>query len=157
MFAVLTALTERVTQMDPFCRNLLEVLDITDIERKMRLYKNMFYCNTQGDRNSNYIRADSLRIELMAGGLDWEQQNYVMDKMNPNEWKEISFIDYLAYIPLFLSMHDKMCDNPLDMSAAKYQSPRVASAAVGQRDMNPLGYPLAKETAFTRRRKNSKL
>ena len=46
-----------------------------------------------------------------------------------------------------MSMHDGMCNNPLDMSATKYQPPRVASA---QRDMNPLGQPLRKDTRFHR-------
>ena len=63
-----------------------------DIQRKMELYKSMFYCNVRGDRDPNYIKADSLRIELIAGGLNWQQQDYVMDKMQPNEWREVSTI-----------------------------------------------------------------
>ena len=45
----------------------------------------------------------------------------------------------MCYIPLFLSMHDNICYNPLDMSNQKYvQPPRERPPSV-QRDMNPLG------------------
>ena len=56
---------------------------------------------------------------------------------------QISFLDYLAYIPLFLSMHDKMITNPFDMSNTKYQPDRQPTA-VYSRDLNPLGHPLSK-------------
>ena len=69
-----------------------------DIQRKMELYKSMFYCNVRGDRDPNYIKADSLRIELIAGGLNWQQQDYVMDKMQPNEWREVSTILPYRYL-----------------------------------------------------------
>ena len=62
---------------------------------------------------------------------------------------QINFLDYLAYIPLFLSMHDNMCVNPLDMRNTKYEN-RPAST---QRDMNPLGYPLSKVNLFDQTKK----
>lgn len=42
-------------------------------------------------------------------------------------------------------MHDGICDNPLDMSLNKYGANRRVNE---QRDMNPLGHPLKKQTAF---------
>lgn len=42
-------------------------------------------------------------------------------------------------------MHDGICDNPLDMSMNKYGPEHRVTE---QRDMNPLGYPLKKQTAF---------
>lgn len=56
----------------------------------MALYKSIFYCCGDGDTHPNHIRIDNLKIELMAGGLSWEQQDYVIDKMNPNEYREVS-------------------------------------------------------------------
>jgi len=55
----------------------------------MELYRNMFYCNVSSDRDPNYIQVDSLRIDLMAGGLNWKQQEYIMGKLNPTEWDEV--------------------------------------------------------------------
>lgn len=114
----------------------------------------MFYQNVQSDRDSNYITAESLLIELIAGGLSKDQQNFIMDRMLPNNFREISFLDYLAYIPLFLSMHDNMCDNPLDMGE-KYKPNRSVSP---QRDQNPLGHDLKKDSVFIKQnyKKNDK-
>lgn len=49
----------------------------------------MFECNVAGDRDPNYIKSESLMIELMAGGLSWKQQEYVIGQLEPNEWKEV--------------------------------------------------------------------
>ncbi|XP_038068901.1 trichohyalin-like [Patiria miniata] len=138
MFAVVAGVCERMCNMDSFGKYILDKTDLLDIARKMALYKSIFYCNVNSERSDNHITAESLRIELMAGGLNREQERYIMSKMNPNEYGEISFFDYIAYIPLFLSMHENIIDNPLDRQA-KYT--RLERGEV-QRDMNPLGLPL---------------
>ncbi|XP_050412886.2 trichohyalin [Patella vulgata] len=148
MFAVITALCERVTAMDSLSKHLMEICNLADIERKLNLYQAMFYHNIPSDRTTNFITSDSLKIELIAGGLNWQQQKYIMEKMEPNDWGEISFIDYMCYIPLFMSMHDNICDNPLDMSDTKYQMPPRKRPPSVQRDMNPLGQPLSQNSTF---------
>ncbi|CAL1528526.1 unnamed protein product [Lymnaea stagnalis] len=149
MFAVISALCERVTQMDPLSKHLLEICDLLDIERKMTLYKAMFYTNVKADRDPNFIKADSLKIELIAGGLNWKQQEFIMEKLQPNMYNEISFLDYICYIPLFLSMHDNIVDNPLDMNNNKYEHMlRKPSGLPRQRDHNPLGNPLKRDSNF---------
>ena len=60
----------------------------------MALYKAMFYTNVESDRDPNYIQADSLKIELMAGGLNWTQQEFIMDRMKPNRFREVKYIMY---------------------------------------------------------------
>ncbi|XP_033745323.1 LOW QUALITY PROTEIN: uncharacterized protein LOC117330881 [Pecten maximus] len=146
MFSVITALCERVTNMDSLSQHLLEICNMADIERKMELYKAMFYHNIPSYRNNNFITSESLKIEMIAGGLNWNQQDFVMEKMEPNKFGEISFLDYMCYIPLFLSLHDNICDNPLDMSNNKYQMPPRKRPPSVQRDMNPLGNPLKKSS-----------
>ena len=71
-------------------QRLLEICNLADIERKLDLYKAMFYHNTRSDRTSNFITSDSLKIELIAGGLNWKQQQFVLEKMEPNDWGEVS-------------------------------------------------------------------
>ena len=51
-------------------------------------------------------------------------------------------------------MHDNMCDNPLDMSNTRYMHKRPASV---QRDMNPLGYPMKKDTRFIQKNSHTAL
>ncbi|XP_072051146.1 uncharacterized protein [Amphiura filiformis] len=142
MFAVVAAVCERMCSMDPFGKYLVDQSDLMDIERKMTLYKAMFYCNINAsEHGANHVSAESIRIELLAGGLNREQERYVMSRMNVNENSEISFFDYMAYIPLFLSMHDNIVDNPLDMTE-KYH---ISADKNAPRDMNPLGLPLKPE------------
>jgi len=73
----------------PLTKYLLEISDLLDIQRKMDLYRSMFYCNTESDRDSNFIKAESLRIELIAGGLNWKQQDFIMDRLQPNSFLEV--------------------------------------------------------------------
>lgn len=154
MFSVVTALCERVTKMDLYSKDLLEIANMADIERKLELYRAIFYCNASSDRDPNYIKCESLMIELIAGGLSWQQQDYIMKQLQPNEYREVSFIDYLCYIPLFLSMHDGICFNPLDMGLNKYPPTRRVDE---QRDMNPLGHPLKRTSAFMMRQRAEEL
>ncbi|KAF6022964.1 hypothetical protein EB796_018720 [Bugula neritina] len=151
MFGVAAALSDRVTKMDTHCKDLLKISDLADIERKLDLYKEMFFCNNKGDHDPNYIKCEALMIELIAGGLSWQQQDYVMAQLKPNSWHEVCFLDYLVYIPLFLSMHDGICLNPFDMSLEKFNKPRHVKNGVATRDLNPLGFPLKKETAWQNR------
>nr|XP_034317865.1 zinc finger CCCH domain-containing protein 13 isoform X1 [Crassostrea gigas] len=152
MFAVITALCERVTNMDELSKHLLDICNLGDVERKLELYKAMFYHNIPSYRDTNYVTSDSLKIELIAGGLNWKQQEFVMEKLEPSRYGEISFLDYMCYIPLFLSMHDNICYNPLDMSNKKYQMPPRKRPPSAQRDMNPLGQRLKKTSDFLMKR-----
>ena len=52
----------------------------------------MFYHNTRSDKSTNFITTDSLKIELIAGGLNWKQQQYILEKMEPNNWGEVSLL-----------------------------------------------------------------
>ena len=76
-----------------YSKKLLEASNLIDIHRKMALYKAIFYCNACSDRDPNFIKAESLQIELIAGGLSWDQQQYVMEKMKPNAWREVRLGD----------------------------------------------------------------
>ena len=63
---------------------------------------------------------------------------------------QISFLDYLCYVPLFLSMHENIVDNPLDMRDDKYDRMlRKPSGGHRQRDMNPLGIVSLSQTTYT--------
>ena len=47
-------------------------------------------------------------------------------------------------------MHDGICNNPLDMSLEKFNRRRRAKGPA-TRDLNPLGHPLKKQTAWQNR------
>ncbi|XP_076812994.1 uncharacterized protein LOC143459655 isoform X2 [Clavelina lepadiformis] len=140
MFAVIASLCERLLSvLDDQTKQWMEINDLSDMERKIGLYRSMFYWNTSSDRSANYIKATSLRIELIAGGLNRVQEEYVIQKIEPNMYKEVSFIDYMAFIPLFLTTHDSIIENPLDMSRDKFNNTKALEP---QRDLVPLGRPM---------------
>lgn len=56
----------------------------------MDLYRGMFYCNAESERDANFIKSESLQIELIAGGLNWKQQSYIMERLKPNIMSEVS-------------------------------------------------------------------
>jgi len=120
MFSVTTALCERVTVLDAFVKQLVEDLDLFDLECKLGMFRNMFFVT--GDYSVTFITADQLRIELKAGGLNQKQEDHVIGHiLQSSVTGEISFLDYMAYLPLFLSIHQNICENALDMSRNKYQ------------------------------------
>lgn len=141
MFAVIAALCERLLSvLDEQTRQWIEINDLVDMERKIGLYRNMFYWNTCSDRSKNYIKATALRIELIAGGLSRVQEDYVMEKIEQNIYREVSFIDYMAFIPLFMTTHEQIVNNPLDMSRDKFNKTKVLEP---QRDLVPVGQPMS--------------
>ncbi|EDO44314.1 predicted protein [Nematostella vectensis] len=83
-------------------------------------HNNMFYVT--GDRSATFISSENLRIELKAGGLSQIQEDHVIRHImqTSDDDKKISFLDYMAYLPLFLSIHENICANALDMSRDKY-------------------------------------
>jgi hypothetical protein len=50
----------------------------------------MFYHNIPTYSDTIYVTEESLKIELMAGGLNWSQQQFAMEKMEPNTLGEVS-------------------------------------------------------------------
>jgi hypothetical protein len=72
--------------------------NLADIERKLELYKAMFYHNIPSYRDTNYVTSDSLKIELIAGGLNFKQQEFVMKKLEPSRYGEVSRILKISVI-----------------------------------------------------------
>ena len=77
-------------------RQWMEINDLADLERKIGLYRAMFYWNICSDRSSNYIKTTSLRIELIAGGLNRMQEDYVIEKIEPNIYREVRLASLLS-------------------------------------------------------------
>lgn len=60
------------------------------------------------------IHADDLRHELQAGRISEVHQRVVMERLTSQGQPEVDFLDFLAYIPMFLQIHDCINDNPFD-------------------------------------------
>ncbi|EGD77251.1 hypothetical protein PTSG_12711 [Salpingoeca rosetta] len=124
LFSVIAALSERVTKLDSVVRNKINTMDYRALEEKLKHAKHLFYVNDL--RKTGTISMEALEIEMQAGNLKSSHRREVMQQIAQEGIEELTFLDYLAYIPLFLDIHDAILDNPLDDSRnrdfAQYRS-----------------------------------
>lgn len=83
-------------------KHLLDICNLGDVERKLELYKAMFYHNIPSYRDTNYVTSDSLKIELIAGGLNWKQQEFVMEKLEPSRYGEVNILSNCLYLQIII-------------------------------------------------------
>ncbi len=57
----------------------------------------MFYCNVnESEHGKSHVTTESIRIELIAGGLSREQTRYIMSKIDVNANFKVRFVLRLA-------------------------------------------------------------
>ena len=114
MFSVICALLEKMVLSSQISGDVdsLQTLDYMELERKIEFFREMFYMNGEESRG-NYIQVDALDVELAAGGLDGEERKEIIEEIHTDESGAISFIDYMAYIPLLISIHERIINNAL--------------------------------------------
>lgn len=83
----------------------------------MQKAKELFYL-LDGENNYDVPEgkagAANLLVELTAGGLTSEHVELVVRKFNRDQTGIIDFLDFLTYIPLFLEIHSRIVDDPLN-------------------------------------------
>ncbi|XP_066931150.1 uncharacterized protein [Clytia hemisphaerica] len=121
MFSVICALLEKMKMSSSMTHDIMQGLDLMEVERKITFFRDMFYSNEERGSN-NFINVDQLRLELAAGGLSKEQEEDVLQQIQIDDSGEVSFLDYMAYIPLFISIHNNIVANALDNSRNRYNS-----------------------------------
>ena len=60
----------------------------------------------------NKIPLDQLCVELRAGGVANENITEVREKLG--HLKTLDLLDFMAYIPLFIMIHESVVHNPFD-------------------------------------------
>lgn len=65
------------------------------------------------DRPEHTIPMLSVSVDLLAGGLKDENLRFVTRKFNRAQKGYIEYMDFLTYVPLFVEVHDRICENPL--------------------------------------------
>ncbi|CAD5123140.1 DgyrCDS11510 [Dimorphilus gyrociliatus] len=117
LFSVIAALSEKVAQVDSLVRNLINKFNYEALDIKMEKAKELFYL-LDGENNYDVPEgkagANNLLVELTAGGLTSEHVELVVRKFNRDQTGIIDFLDFLTYIPLFLEIHSRIVDDPLN-------------------------------------------
>eukprot|EP00049_Salpingoeca_infusionum_P000236 m.38269 g.38269 ORF g.38269 m.38269 type:complete len:1062 (-) comp10185_c0_seq1:689-3874(-) len=112
LFSVVAALSERVSQLDGKLKHMINHLDYDALESKLKTAKDLFYCNDVSQ--SGTIELDAVAVELQAGNFHPDQTVELINTLEAEGLEEMTFLDYLAYIPLFLDVHANIMTNPLD-------------------------------------------
>ncbi|PVD29315.1 hypothetical protein C0Q70_11912 [Pomacea canaliculata] len=109
LFSILAALSQRVSRLDEWARNMMSELDYRNLERKLFLCKTLWECNV--DNNTNTISLDQLIVELRAGGVSPAHEEEVRCKLG--YLRSLDFFDFLMYVPLFIMIHQSVVNDPL--------------------------------------------
>eukprot|EP00048_Salpingoeca_helianthica_P010111 m.144492 g.144492 ORF g.144492 m.144492 type:complete len:940 (-) comp15014_c0_seq1:256-3075(-) len=114
VFALMCAFSERIVSLEPSLKAELNRMEPAEVRRRLLRCRRMFLAV------SNSITLEELEVELRAGGLDEEEREVVMNHVRERKIEELSFLDYLAYMPLWMGIHHAILENPLDPRYAQY-------------------------------------
>ncbi|CAH1772232.1 unnamed protein product [Owenia fusiformis] len=116
LFSAVAALSEKITQVEPLVRKLINKLDFQALTIKTDRCKELFYLLDEKDFDvpTGKVSARNLGIDLIAGGVSPENTEYVMSKFNREHKGVVDFLDYLIYIPLFIEIHERIVMDPLN-------------------------------------------
>ena len=70
------------------------------------------------DSDTNLMSKDKLILELKAGGISPTHENFVRKSLTSSN-KQLDFLDFLTYIPLFILIHRSVITNPFDDERSK--------------------------------------
>lgn len=115
LFAILAALSQKITALEDWMKTLMASIDFKFLEMKLFMCKSLWECNVDPETNS--IPLNQLCVELRAGGVRYEHELEVREKLK--HLKELDLLTFLAYIPLFIMLHESIVDNPLDDNRTK--------------------------------------
>jgi len=117
LFSVIAAMSEKVAQVDPFIRKLINKFDYDALNTKMDRSKELFclLSDNETDVPLGKIAARMLAVELAAGGVTPEHTQYVLSKFNRENNGVVDILDFLTYVPLFIEIHDRILNAPLQL------------------------------------------
>jgi len=109
-FAAIAALSEKVAALDKATKFTINDMDFDALETKMLKAKELFHLNDP--KGEGEIPLDTIEVILKAGRIAPEHEEDVMTKLEEKGFHTLSFLDFLAYVPLFVDIHDDINSNP---------------------------------------------
>lgn len=110
LFSVLAALSQRITAVEDWMKCLINKMDMKTLETKLFVCKTLWECSV--DAETKTISLDDLCVELRAGGVSYEHEEHVREKLQ--HLRQLDLLDFLTYVPLFIMIHESVIENPLD-------------------------------------------
>lgn len=108
-FSLAAALADRVNCLDPYIRDCVNKVDMSALVRKKKAAIAIF---TLDANSSGEMTLDDIEIILDAGRMKQSEKNVIMSALRRDtEGREVTFKDYLTYLPLFLNVHADIVNN----------------------------------------------
>mmetsp|Transcript_18837 Transcript_18837/g.55863 ORF Transcript_18837/g.55863 Transcript_18837/m.55863 type:complete len:813 (+) Transcript_18837:209-2647(+) len=114
-FAIACALCERVVDVEPEVRRLMGSHELTRQKRKAIM---AFFVDAGDDCR---MALEDLGLLLDAGRVNSAQKQIILDHLS-SEGDSITFLQYLAYLPLFLDIHTDIVHHTLDDERREFDS-----------------------------------
>eukprot|EP00063_Salmo_salar_P034009 XP_014008844.1 PREDICTED: mucin-5AC-like isoform X3 [Salmo salar] len=120
LFAVIASLAQKIVTMDVFMRSLISKMDFHSLALKLYKAKQLFMFLLEEQTGGavaqqGCISAEQLLVELKAGGIRPEQEEAIKQELR--HISSLDLLDFLAYLPLFVLIHNSVIANPLDDSS----------------------------------------
>ncbi|CAB1413848.1 unnamed protein product [Pleuronectes platessa] len=120
LFSVIASLAQKIATMDEFMRSLIGSTDFRSLEVRLFKAKRLFLFLLEEPRGADgaqqgFISAEQLLLELKAGGIHLEQEPAITLQLQ--QFPPLDLLDFLAYLPLFMLIHNSVISNPLDDSS----------------------------------------
>ncbi|CAF1151697.1 unnamed protein product [Rotaria sordida] len=122
VFSIIAALSEKVNQIEPFVRKLINKFDYEALDIKMQKAKELFYLMADKSQKlapKGYVPLRALCIELAAGGVERDNIENCKKKFDREGKNYVDFMDWLIYVPLFVEIHTRIVSNPF----LRYEDP----------------------------------
>eukprot|EP00730_Choanoeca_flexa_P001338 TRINITY_DN10592_c0_g1_i8.p1 TRINITY_DN10592_c0_g1~~TRINITY_DN10592_c0_g1_i8.p1 ORF type:complete len:1087 (+),score=164.07 TRINITY_DN10592_c0_g1_i8:23-3283(+) len=112
LFTIVAALAERVTKLDDMIKDDIKQIRFDGLDARLKTALDLFYLNDH--QHKGYISKEQLSVEFTAGSLTEAHQAELISHFKKQGIINMSFLDFLAYMPLFINIHDNVMKNPLD-------------------------------------------
>ncbi|XP_054831251.1 uncharacterized protein LOC129326929 isoform X3 [Eublepharis macularius] len=103
LFCVIAALSEKITQLDPVLKKLINKLDFEALSVRIEKAKELWHL-LQEDKGEKERRTKR------------RSQRSALKKFNRTDEDVLSFLDFVTYIPLFVEIHEGIVENPLSLT-----------------------------------------
>lgn len=120
-FSAIAALSERVAPMERFIKGFVDQADFGSLRQKLEGAHHMFLNLFRGEDNIGAagqlmaIPVDDLEYVFLAGGI--ADVPGILQALRDANMDPLTYLDYLAYIPMFIDIHASVVSNPFKKDA----------------------------------------
>lgn len=106
-------------------RKVIADLDFKAVHKKMAKAKEIFFLLEHNDWGE--VDLEHMGVMLKAGRIADSHAEEVVERLRQSGHEQLTFLDFLAHIPLFVDIHDDITTNPMKTNKRPEQKPAVSN------------------------------